>query len=556
MRTSIGLFCTLSVIAAAPANAYWIRDCHASKANWSGQTTLVSDLRPGPEGSASSVFGFAPRDGLMTAFNGAMYYQADNGQSGAELWRVGNGAPTLVKDIASGAADSSPHAFATFQGKLYFAAGTAATGEALFRYDGATVSLAADVAAGNDDAEISALTVYAGKLYFIRTTDNGQRMWRFDGNSAAPVAAIDAIPGRIDDGDLIARPLVVFKDRLYFIKAQGAAYRLWAYDGAVASSIKMLVEPGNTTSYKFGLGAYNNALHFGAVVPGEAPFHQDELWKYGGTGAPVKVATLDGNADSSSQPNHFQVFQDKLHFSAGGDVYRYNGTTLEDLQAGPGGPPWHARHLTLYSSAGQLYFAGFYDDWRNNEPYLFDGITSTLVRDIMPNDALPYAGSFPSPAVEAGGALYFYASDATHGRELWRVTSDTAVTTLVCDVVVAPLWDDWRRWIENEREVIVSTWLVAPGLRTQLLARERTTAVRGEDIRVRVLDIDTRRKPLPADAALVTVVHDVATGDVLDQGHELIGQGGARARARLQSEIAPLASRTLRQVMAERIRTF
>lgn len=556
MRTLTGLICTLSLLAAAPADAYWIRDCHTSKANWSGQTAMVSDLRPGPEGSAGAIFGFAPRDGLMTAFNGVVYYQADNGQSGAELWRVGNGAPTLVADIASGAAGSSPHAFATFQGKLYFAATTAATGEALFRYDGATVSLAADVVAGDDDAEISALTVYAGKLYFIRNTDNGQRMWRFDGSNAAPVGAIDAVPGSIDDGDLIARPLVVFKNRLYFIKAQGAGYRLWAYDGAAAHSIKALTDPDNTVSYNFGLGVHNNSLHFGAVVPGEAPFHQDELWKYSGTGAPVKVATLDGNADSSSQPNHFQVFQGKLYFSAGGDVYRYDGTTLEDLHAGPGGPPWHARHLTLYSSASQLYLAGFYDDWKNNEPYLFDGITSTLIRDVMANDATPYAGSFPSPAVEAGGALYFYAADAAHGRELWRVTSDTAMTILECDVVVATLWNDWRRWIENEREVIVSTWLVAPGRRTQLLARERTTAVRGGDIRVRVLDIDTRRKPLPADAALVTVVHDVATGEVLDQGHELIGQGGVRARARLQSEAGPLTQRTLRQVMAERVSKF
>ena len=556
MRTSNGLLCALALFAAAPADAYWIRDCHTSKANWSGQTAMVSDLRPGAEGSADSVFGFAPRDGLMTTFGGMVYFQADNGQSGAELWRVGDGAPMLVKDIASGAAGSSPHAFAKFQGKLYFAASTAATGEALFRYDGNTVSLAADVVAGADDAEITALTVYAGKLYFIRTTDNGQRMWRFDGSNAVPVGAIDAVPGSIDDGDLIARPLVVFKNRLYFIKAQGANYRLWAYDGATASSIKALVEPGNTTSYNLGLGVYKDALHLGTVVAGAAPFHKDELWKYSGTGAPVKITTLPGNADSASQPDDFQVFQGKLHFSAGGDLYRYDGTTLEDLHAGPGGPPWHARHLNLYSSAGQLYLAGFYDDWKNNEPYLFNGSTSTLVRDIMANDATPYGGSFPSPAVEAGDALYFHAEDATHGRELWRVTSDAAMPRLECDIVVAPLWDDWRLWIVDEREVIVSTWLVAPGVRTQLLARERTTAVRGKEIRMRVLDIDTRRKSLPAGAALVTVVHDAATGDVLDQGHQLIGQGGERAQGHLQSEVAPLAKRTLREVMAERVRKF
>jgi ELWxxDGT repeat protein len=144
----------------------------------------------------------------------ALYFQANDGKSGAELWRVTGGAPSQVQDLAKGPDGSAPHAFAVFKNALYFAASTKPIGEELFRYDGSSISLAAEMTAGPDGGEIAALTDYAGALYFTRYSSSaGRQVWRFNGSTAELVPAIDGISGWVDHGDLIEQPFVVFKHR-------------------------------------------------------------------------------------------------------------------------------------------------------------------------------------------------------------------------------------------------------------------------------------------------------------------------------------------------------
>ena len=50
----------------------------------SGTTTLVKDINPGT--GDSSPYGF-------TALGGYLYFQADDGTNGYELWRTGDGLP-------------------------------------------------------------------------------------------------------------------------------------------------------------------------------------------------------------------------------------------------------------------------------------------------------------------------------------------------------------------------------------------------------------------------------------------------------------------------------
>ncbi len=554
MRRKLGVLVASLALGAAPAPAYWIKHC-SYQTFWSTQTAMVADLNPGPADAASLIFGFSPHHHLAIAYGGTLYFQADDGQTGAELWRIAGGAPVQVANLGPGPQGSAPHAFALFQHKLFFAASTPATGEELYAFDGTSIALAAELTPGPGGGEIAGLTEHDGALYFARfSATAGHEVWRFDGSTAAPVAAINALPGFVHRGDLVAEPFVVFDGRLFFVLETPLPehYELWAWDGAGVTQIKALTAGQEITSYGFHLGVHGGDLYFGVVAPAAAPFHQDELWRYDGQGAPVQVAVLPGHAFSFSQPHDFQAHQGDLYFSAGsGGFFRFDGGSVQELATGPGGLPYYAENTTAFAAADRLYFTGFYEDWTGREPHLFDGATAALLENIMPDGAAGYPGSFPSRAVEAGGELYFYAEDEAHGRELWRV-SGQGIPILECHVVVAPIWEEWWEWPIDRREVVVATWWLGPGGEERLLSREVVTVERGEEARVRVLELDTRREPVPRGFALATLVFDRETGEVLDRGYDVVGTPEPRLRAALERAAAGVLERgSLQEVMEE-----
>ncbi|GAB1596850.1 hypothetical protein [Lysobacter claricitrinus] len=549
--TTLSLF-VASLLLAAPAQAYTMRNCRKS-ATWTGSTEMVADLNPGAPGSTHPIFGFSSTNELMAEFNDTLYFQADDGTHGSELWRVGNGSPTMVGDIAPGATGSQPHAFARYNGALFFAARSSADRDNLYMSNGSAIAMLPDPAAGGQKVEIAALTVYAGNLYFVRYVDGAGKLWRYNGTTTQLVGAANAVAGAFETSSLTAHPFVVFKDRLYFVKAVGAEYRLWAFDGTAMKLVKQLAPAGNTTSYGFDLGVYGDAIYFGSVVPADPPFESDELWKYTGIGAPAKVATLPAHAFSFSQPGDFTVFNGKLYFTAAQGLHRFDGSNLVLLPSGPAALPWGVSGISPYTAVGSLFFSGFHDDWQNAEPYIFNGSQTALVRDIMPADGTPNPGSFPSRGVQVDDMLFFSAEDNIHGRELWRMKRGEASARLDCDIVVIPLWDDWRLWIVDEREVIVATWLAAPNERPRLISRERTVARRDQPLRVQVLKSELRRNGVPEGASLVTRVYDAKTGAIVDRGDGTVGVSTQRVVGGKRANVTQVGEPPLREVMGERL---
>jgi ELWxxDGT repeat protein len=74
----------------------------------------------------------------LTEFNGLLFFTADDGLTGTELWKT-NGSfvgTELVKDINPGNASSSPLMLTVINGKLFFVATTAASGTEIWCSDG------------------------------------------------------------------------------------------------------------------------------------------------------------------------------------------------------------------------------------------------------------------------------------------------------------------------------------------------------------------------------------------------------------------------------------
>jgi len=135
-----------------------------------------------------------------------------------EYWRM--------FDINPGEGDSDPDNFAQFGGDLYFQADDGVDGDELWKFDGTTASQVADIRAGSGDSYPSGFTVYDGNLYF-RADDGyfGDELWAFDGSS------VNLVSGDLNlsvDDDLGA---IGYTDEYLAVDAETAGFgdELWIY---------------------------------------------------------------------------------------------------------------------------------------------------------------------------------------------------------------------------------------------------------------------------------------------------------------------------------------
>lgn len=161
-------------------------------------TVLLKDLRALYEAREPSV-AFIP-------FNGGLYFSAYDGAYGNELMKTdGTEAGTvLVKDInptvetpTSSQGSSFPAQFAVFNGALYFQANDGVQGTELWKTDGTAVGtiLLKDIntAASSNPAEFS---VVNGVLYFKADDGvNGLELWKTDGTPDGTQLLKDICPG-------------------------------------------------------------------------------------------------------------------------------------------------------------------------------------------------------------------------------------------------------------------------------------------------------------------------------------------------------------------------
>jgi len=160
-------------------------------------TVLVKDINPGTASSSPTNL----NNGLITNINGIIYFPANDGVHGNELWRSdGTEAGTiLVKDINSGAGNSSPSKLINVNGVLYFIADNGVNGKELWRSDGTEVGtvMVKDIYIGSSNSIDSYdITNIDGILYFTANNGvNGKELWKSDGTEAGTVLVKDIYIG-------------------------------------------------------------------------------------------------------------------------------------------------------------------------------------------------------------------------------------------------------------------------------------------------------------------------------------------------------------------------
>jgi ELWxxDGT repeat protein len=441
-----------------------------------GGTSMVKDINPG---TGSSFNGF---EDDLTAFNGKLYFAANDGTHGLQLW-LSNGTPggTVPLLDATGSAINFPAALTPDGATLYFT-GSNANGSGLWKSDGTPANTAfvasaptalfgnemlgvvgskvyfpaSDVSHGDElwssdgtatytgllkdinvltDSNPTAITNLNGQAVFVANDGvDGAELWISNGTPGGTQLVKDIFPGSGSGLDtfLGGGNLLNANGTLYFFAGDGTANetQLWKSDGTQANTqMVMAFTPsgsGSGTSSSGSLVNIGSEVYF-AVDDGA---HGQELWKSNGT--PGGTSLVDdinlGTGDSS--PTQLTVVGSHVFFLATstGDpadegLWMTDGTTTTLVKAG-------AQHI-LGSANGQLYFELFDSAMNQQELWVTNGTTTTLVTALA-------SGSSPGEAVASlNGDLYFFLDTFGAGGTsvaLWKSDGTSGGTGLVASL--------------------------------------------------------------------------------------------------------------------------
>jgi ELWxxDGT repeat protein len=392
--------------------------------------TMVADINPTPG------VGSSPTE--LTAANGTLYFVANDGTNGQELWKATNAGASMVANIKPGAGGSSPNGLANFNGTLFFNADDGTNGSELWKSNGGPLGaggteMVADInptaGVGSDPGDLTEV----GSTLFFSADDgtNGQELWKSTGTGATVVADINPAGGT---GSSLGR-FAAANGLLFFAADNGTdGLELWKSNGgALGSGTSMVADiaPADDGNPKH-MTDVNGTVFFEATNGTDG----DELFK---SDSPYTSATMVADinpAAGNSEPFALTAVGGTLFFAAddgthGVELWKSNGGAL-----GPGGTEMVADinplagmsslpdPPALFNLNGTLFF-GAGDGTHGVERWKSNGGPLGPVGTQMVADINPgpNASSIGEPSfANVGSTLYFSASDGSSGLEPWRTT--------------------------------------------------------------------------------------------------------------------------------------
>jgi ELWxxDGT repeat protein len=432
-----------------------------------GQVELVKDINP-EFSEDSRPLGSFPKD--LIEFKDKLYFVANDGETGLALYASDGSTEgtQLVTDIYPGIYNSqarfyiSPlYGLTESNDKLYFTADNGETGRELFVSDGTAegTQLVKDIFPGeskyddNYNSSPSNLTEFKDKLYFSADDGvHGRELFVSDGTAEGTQLFVDLFPGEDSYGNSNSSDpssFVEFKDKLYFSANDGeSGNELFVSDGtAEGTQLVADLSPGKNIdgnsngSYPFELTEFNDKLYFIASTKETG----GELFVSDGTAEGTQLLVdLDPGKDQygygdGSSPLELTEFNGKLYFTAfnsetGNELYVSDGTAegtqlLVDLNPGKNAEVFQngsfASDLVVFDN--KLYFAAD-DGVHGRELFVSDGTAegTQLVTDLFPreNSYGGNNGSDPANLTVVGDELFFSANNGSTGAELFKLTAD------------------------------------------------------------------------------------------------------------------------------------
>ncbi len=384
-----------------------------------GGTVLLKDIYSGTTGS---------RPGDFILFNGDIYFSAVTAANGRELWKTDgtSGGTAMVLDIVPGT-DSSNNRDAYWltatASYMLFAARTPSIGVELWKSDGTSAGtvLLKDINMGSSGADSSnpRYFYHYNSLEFFIAGDatNGEEIWKTDGTPGGTVIVKDINAGTANSTtyDLfpgfpypIFNGFHAFNSKLYFTATDGASTgEMWVTDGTAGNTtlVKDII-PGVSIPIILLVNAVNLPAKFMFGVSDGSGLA--ELWESDGTNSGTKVFKTFTPNDPSEIPFIFIS-------------YSYDFTT-------------GTINIPLFMGNKFFFIAGTMAE--GYELWISDGTLggTTIVKDINPGavNGMDPANSLSYLYTQTN--LFFAATDATHGNELWESDGTSGGTALVKDI--------------------------------------------------------------------------------------------------------------------------
>lgn len=396
-------------------------------------TFLVRDLYRGPEGPSPDVeLGRgSSRPADLTAAGGRLFFSAEDGERGRELWVSDGtqGGTVLVEDLVPGPEGSHPEEIAVARDRIFFSAKDPERGRELWVSDGteAGTFLLEDIYPGPESSSPGSFAVLGGRVFFpAEDPEHGRELWVSDGTPNGTRLVRDLRPGA---GGSDPRHLAAAGDRIFFAAADpehGA--ELWASDGTDGGTALVRdIRPGPEGSWPSEISPAGDRVFFIAT---EAQ-HGSELWVSDGTGGGTRLVEdiFPGPVESECRvlgtTAGGRVFVEAFGYRAGPDALVWQDelwtsdgtdertTRLHEFPAGSG-----PRFPLI---VGEWIFFAARDDERGTELWVSNGTAAgTIVAaDIVPGDGYDEHSSGPEEITAAGDRLFFTADVPGYGRELW-----------------------------------------------------------------------------------------------------------------------------------------
>ena len=373
----------------------------------SDNKTKVYDLKPGLENSAPAEF--------TRQKNGVIFSATDN-EIGSEVFSAfGHGFAGKWLDIWPGNEDSNLLDMDSFGGNAYLSVQSGNNGgEAkVWRHNPATDTLT-QVSANNEYAYTVEAT--SSGLYYFTYTDSNMVDWKLWRTTGAEPTLVQSFNG--DGQSLEFNSTFVVGDQLYFVfnrTVNGVTTPQLRRASGTGSGAPTIALPANSRGVYGGI-AVGDTLYLNVQIgPTEL-----RLVKINGTSASVMSDVFLQNNNKLARIGNKVLFMGTVADGASG-LYSSDGTTAgtQLLQAG------------LYMSSekqaalgGFLYFGASvttdYEVWRTDGTAAGTGLFKVVNR---------LGGSNPDQFTTVGNAVYFSATNATHGVELWKIDGASLVTT-------------------------------------------------------------------------------------------------------------------------------
>ena len=288
------------------------RELWVSDGSKSG-TFMLLDIAPGAASSLGENF-----PNSLFVHNNLLYFQANDGVNGFELWRS-DGTPSGTFMLVNAVAGSGDAAFShpagigntlyfvggsgnslwktdgsssgtnfiqsfqiirfltAFDGHIYFSAGNNNQGEELWRYRPAnnTTQMVMDLNGGLGASLPCNFIPLSNTLLFMANTQSGWEWWRTNGTAATTQLVVDINPGGANGVLNSYRTINVAKigDEVFFRANDGqTGFQLWKSDGTAAGTSR-ISQFNQSVDPNMGLPIFNGKVHYSNY---ETPFY----WAY------------------------------------------------------------------------------------------------------------------------------------------------------------------------------------------------------------------------------------------------------------------------------------